>query len=659
MERADLPVVELPELMTATRDVADNTGSGFHYGTQRWQAADVPAEGKWDTLPDGRSRCRLLVRSPGAIMLSLQFDVFDLMPDVWMYLYNGERTTFLGGFTEANELPDGGLATAVVPGDAVVIELIGPPALLAISQLHLASLTHGTVDIFHFRGSAPELRDYNPGYQSAACHTNVICPIAANWQDVKRATAMFLRPDGDGCTGTLMNNTQQNGTPYFLIAHHCYTANESQWVFYFNYESPTCIGSTGPTTQTITGATVKASDYYDDFDLLQLSSTPPASYQPYYAGWDHSGATPTSGTAIEHPMYDVKKIAFDTDPLTSYTSGGIPFWRTYWNTGLIEPVASGAGLFDQNKRFVGHITDGPQNCSNATTVPSGAVKFTAVWDGSAAGNRARDWLDPANTSMTLNGYDPYGAPPGGLTVKVKVLLEGPYTPGTSVMNGALRSAGFVPLAEPYSGLGYVHVGGGGESTSASVLSISGTTSVVDWVVIELRNKNNSSQVLATRSALVLRNGNVVDMNGSSDVSFSSMAADNYYIAIRHRNHLGVMTQSSQSLSATATLKDFTSTSLALYGGSAAIKTITGKRCLYAGDVNANGVIQYTGANNDADLILLAIGGFLATGTVAGYRKEDVNMDGFVKYTGTDNDRDVILLNIGGVVPTNTLAQQLP
>jgi len=35
------------------------------------------------------------------------------------------------------------------------------------------------------------------------------------------------------------------------------------------------------------------------------------------------------------------------------------------------------------------------------------------------------------------------------------------------------------------------------------------------------------------------------------------------------------------------------------------------------------------------------------------------MDGMVKYTGTKNDRDMILVNIGGSVATNTITEQVP
>ncbi len=87
--------------------------------------------------------------------------------------------------------------------------------------------------------------------------------------------------------------------------------------------------------------------------------------------------------------------------------------------------------------------------------------------------------------------------------------------------------------------------------------------------------------------------------------------------------------------------------------------VNGIKVLWAGDVNGDGVIRYTGGDNDRDPILVRVGGLVPTSTVSGYFEEDVNMDGTVKYTGQNNDRDPILPNIGGVVPTNTRIQQLP
>ncbi|HQW88035.1 MAG TPA: hypothetical protein PLH93_12635, partial [Flavobacteriales bacterium] len=234
-----------------------------------------------------------------------------------------------------------------------------------------------------------------------------------------------------------------------------------------------------------------------------------------------------------------------------------------------------------------------------------------------------------------------------------------FETSTGLMRGSLRSAGLVPLAEPYTALGFDAVNGsGGETTTGAVLAVSGSASVVDWVRVELRHKNNSASVVAVRHALLLRNGNVVDVDGTSDVAFS-VPADNYHIAVRHRNHLGAMLATPQALSATATLKDLTLSATALYGGATATKAVNGVRCLYAGDANVSGHVKYSGADNDRDPILQKVGGLVPTSTVNGYHREDLNLDGVVRYTGTANDRDLILNNIGGTVPSSVLVELLP
>ncbi|MCB0813753.1 MAG: hemagglutinin protein, partial [Flavobacteriales bacterium] len=178
--------------------------------------------------------------------------------------------------------------------------------------------------------------------------------------------------------------------------------------------------------------------------------------------------------------------------------------------------------------------------------------------------------------------------------------------------------------------------------------------------VELRDKNNNASVVSSRAALLQRDGDVVDLDGSSPVTMAS-GDDQYYVAVRHRNHLGVMTQNALALSGTATSVNFTSAGQATYGSNAR-KSVTGAfpaQVLWAGNVVVDDQVKYTGTGNDRDLILQAIGGVVPTNTAAGYLGADVDLNGQVKYTGSDNDRDIILQNIGGVVPTNTRVEQLP
>lgn len=127
----------------------------------------------------------------------------------------------------------------------------------------------------------------------------------------------------------------------------------------------------------------------------------------------------------------------------------------------------------------------------------------------------------------------------GITIAPKVFLQGAYS--TQGHNDALRVARLIPTTEPFTAAGYPHIRtGGGETTSSSVLNRTGANAVVDWIIVELRSASNNRTVVATRSALLLRNGHVVDTDGTSAVRFSGMEAGSYYVAIRHRNHLGVM-----------------------------------------------------------------------------------------------------------------------
>ncbi|MBL0129111.1 MAG: M36 family metallopeptidase [Flavobacteriales bacterium] len=247
----------------------------------------------------------------------------------------------------------------------------------------------------------------------------------------------------------------------------------------------------------------------------------------------------------------------------------------------------------------------------------------------------------------------------GVRVALKLMLEGPYDIATDRMRDDLRAAGQVPLTEPYTVIGFPQVsGGGGETINAAVLTTTGDNAIVDWVHVQLRSSATPGTILATRCALVQRDGDVVDKDGVSPVSFQA-GNGNYYVAVKHRNHLGAMTAAAVALTSTATGVDLSSPGTAVYGTEAR-KSLNGRALLWAGNVLPDAVVRYIGLNNDRDPILQAIGGSIPTAeSTVGYHREDVNMDGIIRYIGTNNDRDPILLNVGGSIPTNTRPEQLP
>jgi hypothetical protein len=244
-------------------------------------------------------------------------------------------------------------------------------------------------------------------------------------------------------------------------------------------------------------------------------------------------------------------------------------------------------------------------------------------------------------------------------IAVSAFLEGPYQSATGYCKDALRQGSSFPLTEPYTALGFAHVGGGGgEAIAAERLHVTGPNALVDWVVLELRDATTPTTRIATRSALLQRDGGIVDIDGISPVLFD-VPAGNYRVAVKHRNHLGMMTASDVALSSTVTSVDFSSPATTTYGTNAQ-KQVGTKMVMWAGDATGNGTLKYTGSGNDRDPILTAVGSTTPNNTVSNiYERRDTNLDGVIKYTGTGNDRDIILSNVGSTTPNNTRTQQLP
>lgn len=244
-----------------------------------------------------------------------------------------------------------------------------------------------------------------------------------------------------------------------------------------------------------------------------------------------------------------------------------------------------------------------------------------------------------------------------LNLRLRALLEGPYDPGTQLMRDDLRVQGVLPQTEPYTALGYAHVGGGGESTTSGVLAITGANAIVDWVVVELRDGAAPSIVKATRSALLQRDGDIVGVDGVSPVQFS-VAVNNYHIAVRHRNHLGVMTADAVRVSVAMKSYDLSNGGTVLFGTEPS-KLVSERNVLWMGNSLRDASLKYTGSTNDRDPVLVRIGSTTPNNSVAGYYLEDATMDGVVKYTGSTNDRDPILVNVGSTTPNNIRAEQVP
>lgn len=245
-----------------------------------------------------------------------------------------------------------------------------------------------------------------------------------------------------------------------------------------------------------------------------------------------------------------------------------------------------------------------------------------------------------------------------------VFLQGPLlVPSTSgLMNDTLRESGLIPTTSPYED---------GATCNATVFNTTGNNAIVDWIWLELRSANDNQRLINARSALVQRDGDVVDVDGTSSIIMQA-APTNYFVVVKHRNHLGAMSSATINLSDNVTTTvDFTNTSFPTFGSNAQTILNSGDTALWTGDTNSDDNITFSGSNNDVnaikDYILADIGNILNFITYAssGYLIQDIDLNSAARFSGSPNDSNIIkdnVLNHPGNflnLPTFTISTTVP
>jgi Dockerin type I domain len=151
-----------------------------------------------------------------------------------------------------------------------------------------------------------------------------------------------------------------------------------------------------------------------------------------------------------------------------------------------------------------------------------------------------------------------------------------------------------------------------------VLSVTGNNAIIDWVFVELRNPSVPSTILYTRSALLQADGDIVDVDGVSPLVFLNVPANNYYLGIRHRNHLIIQTTAAISFVAN-TIKSVDFSDKIANISTSKMNELDNLKVMRGGDLNNNGDITAF----DVSKVRQAN----VTGQSDSYKNEDVNMNG--------------------------------
>jgi len=210
-----------------------------------------------------------------------------------------------------------------------------------------------------------------------------------------------------------------------------------------------------------------------------------------------------------------------------------------------------------------------------------------------AGNHISTTINSANYSFKSS-----------VKVKAKIFLQGPYISGT--MSTKLYSSSLIPKTQPYNVSPWNYKG------SETVTTI--PANVVDWILVELRSETSPSTVLKRKAAFIKADGSLVSLSGEAGLVFDTLLSGKYFVALKHRNHLPVMTAKAVYLSDTTSVYDFTKLNSA-YGTDPMANLGSNIFGSYAGDSNANGII------NQEDINLVANSIFKS-----GYKPTDIDLN---------------------------------
>lgn len=405
----NLPVERLPSFDLAALQAEDEETDRYkdipwRFGVVLDFPLNMQESGVWEQLPGGTKIWRTRIYSEGAFTLNFNFSKFKLPPGASFHIYTSDYTQYIGAFTEANHKPTYRFATTIVRSDEVIFEYNEPAQAAFNGEIVLESVVHG------YRSIDKRAEGFG---NSGFCNIGINCPEGAGWQDQKRAVVMILASNGNNriCTGTLVNNVREDGTPYVLSANHCKLDTNN--IFVFNYESATCFPLVdGITNESVAGCRLLADNSSltaSDFQLVRLDDSPPPSFNPYYAGWSNINQPSNYSVSIHHPRGDVKKIALDHQAVknSGYYGPGDDHWEVLaWDTGTTENASSGAPLFNEQHRVVGQLHGGDAKCLNAVSDYYG--KFSYSWDtDSDTAHQLKYWLDPDDSGVNVvDGYDP-------------------------------------------------------------------------------------------------------------------------------------------------------------------------------------------------------------------------------------------------------------
>jgi len=365
---------------------------------------------------------------PKARKIAIKFENLFLPKGSELFIYSPKQKNIFLSFSAKNK--------ALILSHFISKPIDGADLVIEYNQSVL-SKKEPEISILGFLNFYEKNTSRAPGFGgSTSCEVNTACSEGDDWcQQINSVVKIFIQSGNSYsyCTGSVVNNTKQDKTPYILTAEHCgmYASAEDfkYWTFEFNFQSELCESPASESeikSNKIIGcekiAQARRSGYLgSDFRLVKLLDSIPYKWSVNYAGWDaqeYSEITNT-GVSIHHPYGDIKKISTYSRKLTSTDSEGgtqsDEYWKTYWDAtengyGITEGGSSGSPLFNSEGLIIGTLATGSSFCEYATDMPDYYGKISKHWlqNGEDIHQQLKPWLDPLNKGiLKLNNLNTY------------------------------------------------------------------------------------------------------------------------------------------------------------------------------------------------------------------------------------------------------------
>ena len=417
-DRAIPRVIALPALPETRSEALPVAGPGqpqqIGFSRSVVLAADAGATAQlldWTTAADGSRRAAIDVRSPDARGVRLGLRVQQLPPGTVLRVYGpgAQQMLEISGTEVLRSIQrnlDGGATgddaytywlPSVDGAEAVLEAELAPGVNPALFKVALPRVVHLKV----LPGDALETPQ-----AAGACNVDVMCTAAQDTQSRSVARMSFV--DGlyaYACTGTLLNNTKVDYTPYLLSANHCISRQSvaSSLETYWNYRSSSCNSQTqaGDMQRVSGGAQLLWNSSGTDTSLMRLNGSPPSG--AIFAGWNaEAPVTPGASVfSVHHPDGGWQKYSAGTMPGYAACTGtycldapvgSASHLIVTWSRGVTEPGSSGGALFSSSGKVIGQLSGGTSSCSNP-----GGEDFYGRLD-LAYANGLYQWLSPTGAA---------------------------------------------------------------------------------------------------------------------------------------------------------------------------------------------------------------------------------------------------------------------